>query len=202
MGKSSFMGKKVEFFNRIILYMRTYLLIRLHFMLIITYMDLFNQIYVINYTKFEHIWPKCPVYGEKSSFMGKKVEFFNRIIFYMRTYLHLCLQFMLINIYMDLFNQIYVINYTKFEQFCQNVQFMGKKTSFMGKKVQFFNCTVFYMRTYLLLRLQFMLINTYMDLFNQMYVINYTKFNIFGQNVQFMGESPVLWLKTSSFLIV
>ena len=84
--------------------MLTYLLLRLQFMLINTYMDLFNWIYVINYTKFEHFWPKCLVYGGKSSFMGKKVEFFNRIIFYMRAYLLLHLKFMLINTYMDLFN--------------------------------------------------------------------------------------------------
>ena len=84
--------------------MRTYLLLRLQFMLINTYMDLFNWIYVINYTKFEYFRPKCPVYGEKSSFMGNKDEFFDRIIVYMRAYLLLRLRFMLINTYMDLFN--------------------------------------------------------------------------------------------------
>ena len=56
--------------------MRTYILLRLQFMLINTHMDLFNWVYVNNYIKFEHFWPKCPVYGEKSSFMGKKVELF------------------------------------------------------------------------------------------------------------------------------
>ena len=56
--------------------MRTYLLLRLQFMLINTSMDLFNWIYVINYTKYEHFWPKCPFYGEKSSVKGKKVQFF------------------------------------------------------------------------------------------------------------------------------
>ena len=84
--------------------MRTYLFLCLQFMLINAYMDLFNWICVITYTKFEHFGPKCPVYGKKSSFMGKKVEGFNRIIVYMRTYLLLRLQFMLINTYMDLFN--------------------------------------------------------------------------------------------------
>ena len=83
MGKSPVLWvKKSEFFNRIIFYMHTYHLLRLQFMLIDTYMDLFNWIYVINYTKFEHFFlPKCPVYGDKSSLMGKRVEFFNRIIF-------------------------------------------------------------------------------------------------------------------------
>ena len=74
--KSSFTGKKVQFWNRIVFYMRTYLLLRLHFMLIITCMNLFNDVYVINYIKFDHFGQKCPVYGQKSSFMGKKVEFF------------------------------------------------------------------------------------------------------------------------------
>ena len=104
----------VEFFNRIIFQMRTYLLLRLQFMLINTYMDLFNWVYVNNYTKFEHFWPKCPVYGEKSSFFGYKVEFYSCKIFYMRTYLLLRLQFMLINTYIS---QIYMINYTIFEHF-------------------------------------------------------------------------------------
>ena len=118
MGKSSVLWvKKSEFFNRIIFYMRTYLLLRLQFMLINTYMDLLNWIYVINDTEFEHFGPKCPLYGEKSSLIGTNVEFFNRIIFYMRTYILLRLQFMLINKYMDLFNWIYVINYFKFEHF-------------------------------------------------------------------------------------
>ena len=87
---------------------------------------------MINYTKFEHFWPKYPVYGDKSSLMGKRVEFFNRIIFYMRTYLLLRLQFMLINTYMDLFNWIYVINYTKFEHFWPKCPFSRETSSFMG----------------------------------------------------------------------
>jgi hypothetical protein len=163
--KVQFYGLKVEFLNRIVFYVRTYLLLRLQFILINTYMDLFNWIYVINYTKFEHFWPKCPVYEEKSSFMGKKVEILNRIVFYMRTYLLLRLQFILINTYMDLFNWIYVINYTKFKHFWPKCPVYEEKSSFMGNKVEFLNRIVFYMRTYLLLRLQFMLINTYMDLF-------------------------------------
>ena len=157
------MGTNVEFFNRIIFQMRTYLLLRLQFMLINKYMDLFNWIYVIKYTKFEYFRPKYLFYGEKSSFMGNKDEFSNRIIVYMRAYLLLCLQFMLINTYMDLFNQIYVINYTKFEHFSQKCPVYGGKSSFMGKNVQFINRIVFYMRTYLLLRLQFMLIITYIN---------------------------------------
>ena len=87
---------------------------------------------MINCTKFEHFWPKCPVYGDKSSLMGKKVQFFNRIIFYMRTYLLLRLQFMLINTYMDLFNLIYMINYTKFEHFWPKCPVYGEKSSFIG----------------------------------------------------------------------
>ena len=155
----------------IIFYMRTYPLLRLQFMLINTYMDLFNWIYVINYTKFEHFWPKCPVYGKKSSFMGKEIEFFNRIKFCLRTYLLQRLQFMLIDTYMDLFNQIYVINYTKFEHFGPKCPVYGEKYSFMGTNVQFFNNRIiFYMRTYNLLRLQFMLINTYMDSFSNIYM--------------------------------
>ena len=127
-GKSPVLWDTDEYFNRTIFYMRTYLLLRLQFMLIDTYMDLFNCIYVINYTKFEHFGPKYPFSGEKSSFMGKKVEFFNRIIFYMRTYFLFRLQFMLINTYMDLFNWIYVVNYTKL---------LAKMSSLWGK-VQFY----------------------------------------------------------------
>ena len=63
---------------------------------------------MINYTKFEHFLPKCPVYGDKSSLMGKKVEFFNRIIFYMRAYLLLCLQFMFINTHIWIFSTRYM----------------------------------------------------------------------------------------------
>jgi len=118
---------------------------------------------MINYTKFKHFGLKCPFYGEKCSFIGKKVEFFNRIIFYMRTYLLLHLKFMLINTYMDLFNWIYVINYTKFEYFRPKCPVYGEKSSFMGNKDEFFDRIIVYMRAYLLLRLQFMLINTYMD---------------------------------------
>ena len=86
--------------------MRTYLLLRLNFMLINTLMDLVNWLKAKNYTEFEHFGPKCPVYAEKSSFMGTNVEFLNCIIFSMRTYLLLRLQFMLINTYMDLFNNV------------------------------------------------------------------------------------------------
>jgi hypothetical protein len=70
------MGKKSELFHRIIFNMRTYLLLRLQFMLINTCMDLIKKIFVINYTKFKHFGPKCPVYGGKSSFMGKKSSYF------------------------------------------------------------------------------------------------------------------------------
>ena len=157
------MGTNVEFFNRIIFYMRTYLLLRLKFMLINTYMDLFNWIYVINYTKLEHFWPKYLFYGEKSSVMGNKDEFFNRIIVHMHAYLLLRLQFMLLNTYMDLFNWIYVINYTKFEYFRPKYLFHGEKSSFMDNKDEFFNRIIVYMRAYFFLRLQFMLINTYVD---------------------------------------
>jgi ABC-type microcin C transport system permease subunit YejE len=143
--------------------MRTYLLLRLQFMLINTYMDLFNWIYVINYTKFEYFRPKYLFYGEKSSVMGNKDEFFNRIIVHMRAYLLLRLQFMLLNTYMDLFNWIYVINYTKFEYFRPKCPVYGEKSSFMGNKDEFFDRIIVYMRAYLLLRLRFMLINTYMD---------------------------------------
>jgi hypothetical protein len=82
-------------FNRIILYMRTFSFLCLQFMLSNAYMDLFNKIYMINNTKYEHFGPKCPVYGVQSSFMGIKVEFFNRIILHMRTFPRLRLQFML-----------------------------------------------------------------------------------------------------------
>jgi hypothetical protein len=121
---------------------------------------------VINYTKLEHFWPKCPVYGEKSSFMGKKVEMFNRIIFYMRTHLLLCLQLMLINPCTDLFNYIHVINYTKFGHFWPKCPVYGEKSSFMGEIIEMFKSIIIYMRTYLLLRLHFVLINSCMDLFN------------------------------------
>ena len=132
------MGKYVEYFIRIIFYMRAFLFFSFKFMLINTYIYLFNQIFVINYTEFEHFRPKCPVYGGKSSFMGKNVMFFYHIIFHMRTYLLLRLHFMLINTYMDLFNQIYVINYTKFDHFGPKCPVYGEKSSFMGKNVKFF----------------------------------------------------------------
>ena len=151
--KSSFMGTNVEFFNRIIFYMRTYILLRLKIMLINTYVDLFNYIYMINYTKFEHFGPKCPVYGGNSSFMGKKVQFFIRIVFYMRTYILLRLQFMLIDTYMDLFNWTHVINYTKFEYFGPKCPVYGGKSSFIGKIIEVFNRIILCMGTYFFLRL-------------------------------------------------
>ena len=106
---------------------------------LLTNIWIYSTGYMINYTKFKHFGLKCPFYGEKCSFIGKKVEFFNRIIFYMRTYLLLRLKFMLVNTYMDLFNWIYVINYTKFEQFWPNCPVYGEKYSFMGNKDEFFN---------------------------------------------------------------
>ena len=51
--------------------MRTYLLLRMKFMLRKTFLDLFNQKYMTNYTKFEHFWPKCPVYGKSPVLWGK-----------------------------------------------------------------------------------------------------------------------------------
>jgi hypothetical protein len=116
---------------------------------------------LINYTKLEHMVPKCPAYGEKSSFMGKKVEFFNRIILYMRTFLLLRLQFVLISTCMDSFNQIYVISYTKFDYFGPKCPVYGGKTRFLSKIIEVFNRIVLYMRKYILPRLQFTLNNTY-----------------------------------------
>jgi hypothetical protein len=128
-------------------------------MLINTYMDLFNKVCVINYTKFEHfvssLWAKV-------QFLGKIIEFFNRIIFCMRTHLLLCLQFMLFGTYMDLVNWIYAINYTKFEHFGPKCPAYWEKSSLMG----IFKRIILYMRAFSCLRLQFMLNNTYMDLFS------------------------------------
>jgi hypothetical protein len=123
--------------------MRTNLLLRLQFMLINTYVDLCNWIHVINYTKFEHLTPKCPVYGEKSSFMGIKAEFFNRIRLYMRTFFHLRLQFMLFSTYMDSFNKIYVIISPNLNIWGQNVQFVVKSPVLWIKKSITFNRIIF-----------------------------------------------------------
>ena len=75
---------------------------------------------------------------------------------------------------------------------------MGKSPA-LWDTVEYFNRIEFYMRTYLLLRLHFMLINTYMDLFDWIYVINYTKSKHFGPKNPFLGKSPVLWVKSPVF---
>ena len=114
------------------------------------------------------------------------------------TFFFVCNSCLLTNIW--IYSTGYMINYTKFKHFGLKCPFYGEKCSFIGKKVEFFNRIIFYMRTYLLLRLQFMLINTCMDLFNWIHVKIFTKFDFFLAKMSSLwGKVQFYWLKSPVF---
>ena len=132
-------------------------------------MDLLNWIYVINYTKFEHFWPKCPVYGEKSSFRVK-----SRVLCsYNILHAYIPSSSFAFHVYEHIYGFIQLDICDKLHQiwtFLAKMSILWGWDQFYGEKVQFFKRIIFYMRTYLLLRLQFMLINTHIWIYSTGYM--------------------------------
>ena len=118
---------------------------------------------MINYTKFEHFFNQNVQFMGISPVLWVKESSFSIVLYFtcVHTFFFVCNSCLLTHIW--IYSTGYMINYTKFKHFGLKCPVYGEKCSFIGKKVEFFNRIIVYMRAYLLLRLQFMRINRYMD---------------------------------------
>ena len=108
------------------------------------------------WAKFPRLWGKIQIYGGKVQLSNFLHAYTPASSFVIDAYEH-----MNGSILLDISDKLHRI-----WTFWAEISVYGEKFSFMGKKVEFFHRIIFYMHSYLFLCLQFMLFNTYMDLFN------------------------------------